>query len=221
MSGRSVGGDRKERALVTGFDLVFLDEAARSVGRARQAAAGGHASEEGGSSAAAILCAAAACEALLSEEIAANPSNIWHEEGSRLVQQVRKARSPQSSWKTYLKAVAPNDEFPDSAEYRDLDCLFKVRHHVAHRSARILPYGEWPKRLRDCIAQGKVPIRTVETEVDWTSVLFVHEVAAWAHDVALTWMRKVAWYTPHARLVRGSLGRNVMLEDKELLSASA
>lgn len=205
--------DGRRAGAVFGYDLILLGEAKRAANRASQAAERGKPGLEGGAAASAILCAAAACEALLSEEVASHERPFWGN-APDFVEEVRSIRSPLDSWKALLRVMAPNQDLPGSEAYQQLDCLFKVRNHIAHRSARILPYGTWPKKLEDCIEQGRIPVREAEG-VDWTSAIFVHEVAQWAYDVAIEWLRVTAPYLQNARMVRGALGLDPLLEEDE------
>lgn len=201
---------RPSRGLVLGYDMVLLNEAERSAGRAKIAYGDGDPDREAGASAAAILCAAAACEALLDEELASEFTDHFENASDGFAVEVRDAGSPYERWKVYLKGTAPRKEFHSRLEYQDLVCLYKVRHHVAHRSACFLPYDIWPDRLRDCVSQRRVPVRQAEG-MDWTSLLFVHEVAGWAFEVARDWMRLVARYTPSARGARQVAGIDPLL----------
>src|SRR5882672_10594709 len=55
--------------------------------------------------------------------------------------------------------------------------------------ARFAPAGTLPPRLADCIRQKIVPARAA-AGADWTSVVFVHEVATWAYRVAKGWVEE-------------------------------
>lgn len=168
---------RPSRGLVLGYDMVLLREAERSAKRARDAAVDGETEREAGASAASVHCAAAACEALLSEELASGHTDPVENVPSGFAATVLANRSPYEQWKAFVRGTAPNKGFETRVEYQDLVCLFKVRHHVAHRSARLLPYDVMPDGITDCVSQGRVPVRQAEG-VDWTSVLFVHEVVS-------------------------------------------
>lgn len=172
---------------VGGYDQILLEEASRAALRAKRASRTGKLRLEAGAAAAAILCAAASCEARVSEYIA-------HAEflgGGPLppeLEQIRSRWDAREQWNLLLAYCAPSYELGSSREYLALGCLFQLRDHVAHRHARLALTGTWPKKLEACVRQGTIPVRQAKG-ADWTSAVFVHEVATWAHAVARRWLR--------------------------------
>ncbi len=96
-------------------------------------------------------------------------------------------RNPHEQWKHLLGYVASELDLGGCIEFQRLGCLFVLRHHVAHRHARLSKLDSFPERLEPCVTQGMIPVRDAEN-VDWTSVTFVHEVALWAFETARDWI---------------------------------
>lgn len=181
---------------VSGYDKVLLSEAQRSALRARDAFDRNATGEEAGASAAAILCAAAACEAALSEYIAYE--EIWEKRQIEALEQIRGDRDGLRQWKRLIKLFDDTYDFGSDGRYSALGCLFRLREHIAHRSAQFLEAGEYPVRLADCVRQGTIPVRPADHGVDWTSVIFVHEVAGWAAGTAAEWLEATQALLPMA-----------------------
>ncbi len=152
---------------------------------------------EAGASAAAILCAVAACEAHLSEYLA----RVEFAEGktSQEVMAIRRDPDAGHQWKALLESRAPQLDLGASKEYLALGCLLEVRDLTAHRNARTLPVGDFPINLADCVRQRVVPVRD-GPDADWTSVVFVAEVAEWAAKTATEWSALVDNYLPEVKL---------------------
>lgn len=178
---------------VGGYDLVLLEEAWRGATRAQAALEGGRTGEEAGAAAATILCSSAACEARLSEYLA--HSEFAHGDLPKELLQVRSNSNAREQWRDLLKYVRPSFDLGTSAEYLRLGCLFRLRDLVAHRNARTRLLDSWPPEIEPCIKQGTIPVRKAEN-ADWTSVVFVAEVAAWAADVAREWLEKADELVP-------------------------
>ena len=181
------------RVGIGGYDRVLLDEAKRSAERARVALEGGRSGEEAGATASAILCSSAACEARVSEYLA-------HEELMKgpldeALSQIRSNRNAREQWRDLLRHVAPQFEAGRSTEYQQLGCLFRVRDLVAHRNARARELDTWPPLIEPCVRQGRIPVRDAQN-ADWTSVLFVAEVASWAASVAEDWLEMARELAP-------------------------
>lgn len=171
---------------VIGFDRVLLSEAGRAVARAKKGAAQEDADLVAGATAAAILCAAAACEARLSEYVTRQESlKIFPE---HFIQTIRDERDALEQWRLLLRQVAPTYKLGDNRVYLALGCLFELRNVVAHRHARAMVVGTRPKGIEACIAQGTIPARKVEKPMDWTSTVYVPEVAEWAFKTANDWL---------------------------------
>lgn len=100
---------------------------------------------------------------------------------------MRDEKDAREQWKLVLKYEAPTFMVGNSKEYLALGCLFRLRDHIAHRHARLLPMGTFPEKLDDCVRQGVVPVRRAEG-ADWTSVVLVHEVVLWAASTAKNWL---------------------------------
>ncbi len=182
------GGDLKLGGMnvtVGGYDLVFLEEAKRAATRSLRASRRGEPRLEAGGAAAAVLCAAAACEARVSEFL-----TRWEAMLGPLPAELDQARGNPDAleqWKIVVRFHRPDFALGSSEEYRRLGCLFRLRDHVAHRHARLLQLDEWPRRLSDCVRQRTIPVRKAKAS-DWTSVIFVHEVAKWAAQTASAWL---------------------------------
>jgi len=172
--------------LITGYDRVLLAEAANSAARSEDASRAGDSRGEAGATAAAVLCAAAACEARLSEYLA-HWEFVAHETPPAILQ-IRSNTDARYQWKELLAHRAASYDCGKSKEFLALGCLFRVRDHIAHRHARTAALGSFPDKLDDCVRQGVVPVRSPEG-MDWTSVIFLHEVARWAADAADDWLR--------------------------------
>ena len=178
---------------VGGYDTVLLEEAERCALRARSAGEDGSSREEAGATAAAILCASAACEARLSEYLA-------HCEfaGGDLPEELARIRNNSNAreqWRDLLRHVRPEYELGTSVEYLRLGCLFRLRDLVAHWNARLMELSSFPEAIAPCVQQGTLPVREAEN-ADWTSVVFVHEVATWAAETAAEWLNKAKELAP-------------------------
>lgn len=175
------------KGFVAGFDLVFLNEARLAADRAAQA----HLEERSarqvaGATAASVMCAAAAIEARLSEYVTYQENhNGLSEEAIKRIRD-RKA-SPPERWKRLLSEVASGKFDAGSAEYATMDCLFDLRNVVAHRNARVLHFGEWPKHIKGCVQNKTIPVR-VGPDLEWTSSTYLHPVAEWAYKTARSWL---------------------------------
>jgi hypothetical protein len=181
------GGAAPPSITVGGYDHVLLAESERGALRAVEAAKATNATLQAGATASAVLCGAAACEARLSEYLARVE---FHEHG--LVPELQALRSEpdaREQWRKLLALRAPQFKPGESRLFLELGCLFKVRDHIAHRHARLAPAGSFPPKLADCIRQGIVPARAA-AGADWTSVVFVHEVATWAYRTAKDWVEQ-------------------------------
>ncbi len=190
-----MGGTAPASIAVGGYDHVLLAEAERGARRAVDAAEAGDTAVQAGATASAVLCGAAACEARLSEYLARVE---FHEHG--LVPELQTLRSEpdaREQWKKLLATRAPEFKPGESTLFAEVGCLFKVRDHIAHRHARFAPAGTFPPRLADCIRQKIVPARAA-AGADWTSVVFVHEVATWAYRVAKGWVEESEQLLPIA-----------------------
>jgi len=172
-------------ALVSGYDRVFLQEAERSSARARQGRQDADSRTEAGGAAAAILCAVAACEAYLSEYLAR--LELARDTLDADLASIRDDSDSLRQWNQLLKHQAPDFAVGSRREYLALGCLLQVRDLVAHRHARTLPLGSFPTSLSDCVRQRVVPVYKAPG-ADWTSVVFVVEVAEWAARTAGAWL---------------------------------
>ncbi len=181
------------KALVSGYDAVFLAEASASAGRSTAARNAGDPRGEAGGAAAAILCAVAACEAALSEYLARQEFALGNL--SEPLAAIREERDTAKQWKALFKELAPSYDFGTSKEYLEAVCLFQTRDLVAHRNARTLPLGSFPESLSDCVRQKIVPV-VVAKDVDWTSVVFTAPVAEWAAKTAESWLHTVEKQLP-------------------------
>lgn len=183
--------------LVSGYDSVFVKEAERSAVRAEQARGDGVPILEAGAAAAAILCASASCEAAVSEYLAK-----LEFAGTRTPAEILAIRNhpdAATQWKMLLKLLAPNFALGSSREFLALGCLVELRNLVAHRNARTSPVGTFPLSLSNCVRQRVVPVRPA-ANADWTSVIFVAEVAAWAATTARAWLDLVGKLLPEPGL---------------------
>jgi hypothetical protein len=169
---------------VSGYDRIFLAEAQLAALRAVESHSQSMALREAGAAASAILCAAAACEAWVSEYVVVEEA-LGDPKAEFIA--LRTERDALRQWKGLIKIRIPSFDCGASAEYRAVGCLLKLRDHVAHRSARFAPLNSFPKKLDSCVAQGTIPVRKAEG-TDWTSVIFVHEVASWAAQTAGAWL---------------------------------
>ena len=183
LAGRA--GAETVRALIYGFDAVLLAEARRAAIRSRRGARAGRDDLEGSGAYCAILTAAAACETWLSEYITL--AELGFVQTLEELVKLRDERNALSQWKKAMKLRTPEFDSGSSNEFRRLGCLFKLRDIAAHRNARILPLGTWPESIRSCVENGTIPVREVAAS-DWTSVAYVHEVAAWAASSARDWL---------------------------------
>ena len=182
------------RVAVGGYDRILLHEARRSATRSLLAFNEDDAAGEAGATAAAILCAAASCEARASEYLAHREFTLG--ELSDELKRVRQNWDGLEQWRLLLQQEAREFGVGESREYLALGCLVRVRNLVAHRNARLLPLDSFPDGLDDCIRQGTLPAREA-SGVDWTSVIFVHEVAQWAYDSAFNWLKLADKVVPY------------------------
>jgi len=180
--------EARPEGMAAGYDHVFLIEAERAWKRAEQAKAAKDSTGEAGATAAAVLCAAAACEARMSEYLAQQEDTQQLDKW--FVDCVRNERDALKQWRLLLLRRVPDFAAGTSTEYLNLGCLFQLRNVIAHRSALIRPYGEWPKQLRDCTTQNRVPADTQGT-MDWTSVAFLSKVAEWSATTAEQWLSEM------------------------------
>jgi hypothetical protein len=171
------------KILIEGFDRIFLAESRKAAGRAWEGLARGDAPEVAGATAAAVLLAAAACEARLSEYVTKYEGAI----GASVVAEIRDEDKALEQWRILLKNRAPTFRCGDSGAYRALGCLFELRNLVAHRNARYFLLGAWPDELKDCVRQKAIPVHR-SAEIDWTSGVYVQQVAAWAAETAGDWL---------------------------------
>jgi hypothetical protein len=170
---------------VAGFDVVFLTEARRSADRALAAHEQHNAPEVAGATGAAVLLAAAACEARLSEFAAKQESiNGLTPELLKEIHAIN--RSADERWKELVREYDPS--ICGGSEFQALTCLFKLRNAVAHRQAQVAPPGDWPQKLKGCISGAVIAVQEQTPGMHWTSVVYVHDVAAWAHDTAKRWL---------------------------------
>jgi len=181
-------------ALVSGYDRVFLEEATRSAARSRQGRSQGDSRLEAGGAAAAILCSVAACEAYVSEYIARTELAAGALRSK--LQEIQQDSDALRQWNSLLKEYSSSFGAGRSREYLALGCLFQVRDLVAHRNARTLPLGTFPTSLSDCVRQRIIPVHKA-TNADWTSVLFVAEVAEWAEQTARVWLGLADQHLPN------------------------
>lgn len=165
------------RILIQGFDRVFLAEASLAAERAAAAVAANDVTGVAGATAAAVLLAATACEARFSEHVTRNVGAI----GKTRVKELLDERDAFKAWRELIgtKLTLAGDS--------PLSCLIKLRDLVAHRGVEFLPPGEWPKRLKDCVAKEAIPV-TKSREIDWTSGLYQQQVAKWAYETAAEWL---------------------------------
>jgi hypothetical protein len=167
-----------------GFDRVLLAEAGRGAARAEQ----GHDDNDAvaGATAATILCAAAACEARLSEYVTRQES--LKTLPRHFIECIRDERDALKQWRLLVRRRVPGFELGANREYDALGCLFELRNVVAHRSARATEVGTRPPDIQDCIRQRIIPVRRTAAPMDWTSTVYVPEVARWAYDTARDWL---------------------------------
>lgn len=174
--------------LLGGFYEVMLSEARQAAERALTAFKAGNLTYESGAAATALLCSAAACEARLSEHLA-----HYETVGGTLPDALGKSRmstNAREQWRDLIRFAAPTFNLGASREYLALGCLFRLRDTVAHRSARLSILGTVPDPIVDCVRQLPIPLRDRQNR-DWTSALFVHEVARWGFEVAERWLELV------------------------------
>lgn len=171
------------RVLIRGFDRVFIAEAKLAAERATSASRRGDVPGIAGAAAAAILLAAAACEARLSEYVGEHAKTV----GEKAIKAIREQPDALKQWRILLSRLAPSYVLDGSAP---VACLFKLRDLAAHRHARYLPPGEWPEKLKDCVAKDAIPV-TKSKEIDWTSGVYQQHVAIWAYETAANWLATV------------------------------
>lgn len=181
------------RVGVSGYDQVLVEEAERAASRAQSALEKRDSGAEAGAAAAAILCSSAACESRLSEYLAHYEfaSGPLPEE----LRRVKSNRNARQQWRDLLRFLRPDFDLGTSAEYRRLGCLFQLRDLVAHRNAKAIPLDTLPEGIEPCVRQRVIPVRRAEN-VDWTSIIFVAEVARWSARVAREWMDKADELAP-------------------------
>jgi hypothetical protein len=103
------------------------------------------------------------------------------------LENARRKGDARGQWNELLRLAHPEYDLGTSPEFRMLGCLFRLRDHIAHRSARVAAPDTFPGKLLDCVRQGTIPARKA-SPTDWTSVLLVHEVARWAATTASAWL---------------------------------
>lgn len=178
---------------IGGYDSVLMEEAGRGAARAKAALEAGQTNEEAGAAAAAILCSSAACEARLSEYLA--HYEFANGELPEELLCVRSNRNAREQWRDLLKYVTPSVDLGTNSSCLRLGCLFRLRDLVAHRNARARKLDTWPAGIEACVKQGVIPVRKTEN-ADWTSVIFVSEVAEWASKVAKDWLEEADELAP-------------------------
>lgn len=166
--------------MIRGFDRVFVAEAKRAAERAADAARRSDVPEVAGAAAAAILLSAAACEARLSEYVTEHSNSV----GERTIKALRQEPDALKQWRLLLARLAPAHAVDASSP---VGCLFKLRDLVAHRNARLMRLGDWPTKLKDCVAKNRIPV-TKSKEIDWTSAIYNSKVAEWAYGTAADWL---------------------------------
>ncbi len=172
---------------ISGFDEVFLAESKRAVDRATEGLARADAPAVAGATAAAVLLAAAACEARLSEYVTGHETAIGAETVKEIRRPTRGRGDPAKQWRRLLENRAATFEYEKNSVFRALRCLFELRDLVAHRHARYFKPGDWPEKLKACVARKAIPVHE-EAYIDWTSGVYVQKVAAWAHQTASDWL---------------------------------
>lgn len=180
--------DTEYAYLLGGLDKVLLREAASCADRSRLAADANDLSGEAGSACAAILAAAAACEARLSEYLA--HEDCMGDGLSEELKNVRRNPNAREQWKDLLRIRRPAFVSGSSREFGALGCLYKLRDLVAHRFAQLSMPEALPDSIVDCVRQRLIPSRRRDG-AEWTTALFVHEVAAWAAETGNAWVELV------------------------------
>jgi hypothetical protein len=169
---------------IGGFDRVFLAEARKAADRAGEGLRQRDSTAVAGAAAAAVLLATAACEARLSEYLTEHAKEI----GESAVNALRQEPDAFKQWRALLAQRAPTYPLDSSSP---VACLFRLRDLVAHRNARFMRLGEWPEKLKDCVAKNAIPVHK-SNEIDWTSGVYVHQVAMWAYQTATDWLTAVS-----------------------------
>lgn len=199
MPSDEVENESERWGIVLGYWITLLKEAGRCAKRAGEAQNSDDAPAEAGATASAVLCACAACEAMLSEELTNDDSPSWGP--YQYVAEIRNQRGATEQWKRLLASRLPDFDPAESSKFDALDCLFKVRHLIAHRRARWKKAGEWPAPIADCVRQGIVSAPDINNH-NWTSVLFTARVAFWACDTVCDWVEFVLPHMPQAQYAR-------------------
>lgn len=171
--------------LVGGLDKVLLRESATSAARSKFAHASGDVVGETGAACSAILAAAAACEARLSEFLA--HEDCMGEGLTPEMEAIRRMPNAREQWKELLRIRRLRFVPGSSVPYAALGCLYRLRDLVAHRAARLSLPEALPDSIVDCVRQRVIPARR-EEGAEWTTALFVHEVAEWAAQAGKAWV---------------------------------
>jgi hypothetical protein len=177
--------DDQYGVLLGGLDKVLLRESAKSSARSKAAHSAGDLAGETGAACSAVLSAAAACEARLSEYLA--HEDCMGEGLSTEMKAIRRMPNARDQWKELLRIRRPRFAPGSNAEYAALGCLYKLRDLVAHRAARLSLPEAFPDSIVECVRQRVVPARR-EDGADWTTSLFVYEVADWAAQTSRAWI---------------------------------
>jgi len=171
------------KIMIHGFDRVFLTEARRAAERATAGLAQDDGDTVAGAAATAVLLSAAACEARVSEYVTAHEGEI----GRATVKALREEKDALKQWRLLVSNVAPGFKAWGGREFVALGCLIKLRDLVSHRHARYFKPGDWPDKLKACIAKQAIPVIRA-ADIDWTSGLYVESVAVWSHQTAAEWL---------------------------------
>lgn len=170
----------------SGFHEILILQAHRSNERANSANKSKLIGVETGETASTILCCAAACESPISEFI----EHHTFASGDLPIEliKIRNERNILKQWKGLLKFQDSNIDLTTSKEYNNLNCLFKLRDSIAHRSSRLLKVGDFPEKLFPCIKNKTIQIDN-KRGVDWTDLILTNKVSNWAIKTTIDWFR--------------------------------
>jgi len=111
------------------------------------------------------------------------------------LESIKNERDSLKQWKLLLKFMKANIDFGTDKNYNKLDALFKLRNHIAHRSAKLLKVGEVPPKLEPFIKQKILPV-DFSKSIDWIDAFLIKEIAKWSFETATEWLRIVNEFIP-------------------------
>ena len=150
--------------------------------------------EAAGAAAAAVLMAVAAIEAALSEysTYLSVPSSAFRHLPQADLQVIRDgSEGLHTRYQRLITFYNPTIVCDTHEPFKNLRCLLELRHAIAHRRAAFLVPGDWPEGLREC--RARIPYHSDGVH-DWTSVVLIPKVAAWAVDATnqfFDWVRPI------------------------------